>query len=514
MASPQLLAPQLLTQVAPEIEELDITGVPTMQGLDFPFVPKAPVQTPLIPQFTPPRQEGGFWSKLLQVAPLILAQASGNPQVIQTVNQLVQGNIEQQRKKKAAAEVQFISSTLEQALLSNDMDGFAKTIQQLNKMENFEPEAVQFASKTRLEMADLFGKRRRETDAMSKLGRVLANRGQTPEQLMSEIAQIPGIPLQMVDDITKMVLSTREAERKQILGEDLSQLVAISDFIPKELKPFYQNLAKAEPDKVHALLQTLVQASLKEQKGPFATRPLKEKVVSALSALKAGKEVPPELFEDLRSFGIDPTDEAQLKMVQKEMAEPGLSVQMSNLGIRREQFERIPHQDRRMLSESRASFNQLEKIADLFEKTPAFKTGKVSSVLRAAFSINLTARFFSDLNLLPVGKLKDEEVEFANAYNALLIKLRSFSGDPRFSDQDALRTIQGLGTGILGKQFPGQLRAAKDFIAELSNSVIEDLEASGFNVKGIRRLSPSSEGEASSGASVILRSGKKVVVPD
>ena len=76
----------------------------------------------------------------------------------------------------------------------------------------------------------------------------------------------------------------------------------------------------------------------------------------------------------------------------------------------------------------------------------------------------------------------------------MLIRLRNLSGDPRFSDQDAARTLKGLGSGLLGQDFPGQLQAAQRFFARSHDSLRKGLEVGGFDVQGIEPLLPKVSG--------------------
>lgn len=172
------------------------------------------------------------------------------------------------------------------------------------------------------------------------------------------------------------------------------------------------------------------------------------------------------------------------------------SIQQQNINIRQEQAakqavraQRIPDQDRRTIGNIDTTVQQIKEIERTFKLTPAYKTGTVSDALKAAIATNEKARVLDQLGLLPVESLNKEEKDFAAAYNTMILKLRTVSGDNRFSDQDATRAIRGIGSGLLGKDLPIQLNATKDFLERERENIILGLEDQGFNTRQLRQRS-------------------------
>lgn len=418
-----------------------------------------------------------FWENLWRGLQIGLSPQM-SPELQPFYRQLLAQAWEKQRQGKHAAEVDLYTRTLEQALVTGEPETITAAMTQIGKaLEGSEPETVKALSDVRLKLADTLGELRRR----QQLGGAFQE-GQTDEEFVRQYLAKGG-KLENLDEFLRVRATHAKTMREQGEIRAIQQEIeAHPDLLPQD-KQILSALAPRDPNAVVQFLN-----AVRQGRTAFTGRPLREKVSAALS-VPAGKVVPPELASDLARFGIDASDKEQLKLAQKEMAEPTIAVQLAQLGLSREQaeFGRIkPFIDQ--LTDAQASFTQLGRIAGLFEQTPAFKTGKLGAILRGAFATNRTARFLNELNLLPVGKLTGAEQAFASAYNALIIKLRSFSGDPRFSDEDATRTLQGLGDGLLGRQFPAQLRAAQVFIAELHNTKLDTLELLGAKTKAISRL--------------------------
>lgn len=263
---PTFLSSELLGQVAPEarLGEAGFSdlGETTPFGLT-PQVGAGPQQMPF-PQMPQAPEEGGFWSRLLGQAPMIMAAMIRDPQrrqqAMQRLQQMTERSAEQQRKKKAAAEVQYITSTLEQHLISNDLEGFSKTIQQLGKKTDWEPETIAATTQIRYKMADMFGSRRREEDVAAKLGRVLSDPNLTDEQFMGSLAQIPGLQPNVIDDLTRARASSRQQREKVATTQRMQAAVDESEDIPAGVKPFVRELALVNPAGVAQFI--------KEQKPP------------------------------------------------------------------------------------------------------------------------------------------------------------------------------------------------------------------------------------------------------
>jgi len=205
--------------------------------------------------------------------------------------------------------------------------------------------------------------------------------------------------------------------------------------------------------------------------------------------------------------------EATLKGM-REQGQQRIDISREGLDLREQRQRRIPDLDRRQVGEIDTGLQQMDAVEKAYKETPAFKTGSVSDTLKSAIATNNTARSLDAMGLLPTGGLTAEEKNFASEYNALLLRLRRLSGDPRFSDQDAARTMQALGSGALGKEFPAQLQASKRFLERERLNLLRGLQGAGFEVgefeKAISQVpeaqpQPSGTGRSATGGGRVLR---------
>lgn len=202
--------------------------------------------------------------------------------------------------------------------------------------------------------------------------------------------------------------------------------------------------------------------------------------------------------------------ELQAAVESGQLSDPNQQLRLQAQHDTAVKAQRVEGTDRRLITGLRSSQEAVDELRQSFESTPAFKSGKFSDTLKASLATNKAAASILEFNPISTDGLTKEEVDFATKYNSVLGRLRDFSGDSRFSDNDATRVMKALGNPITGaKVFTQQLnQISKDLERRRINS-LDDIEASGRDVSKLRETGKAKA--QADGQRAVSKSGKPIV---
>lgn len=193
--------------------------------------------------------------------------------------------------------------------------------------------------------------------------------------------------------------------------------------------------------------------------------------------------LPPDL---LQSIGKPEFDQKLTDAVATgSVTDPNLQVRLQQQHNTAVQKQRVTAADARAVSSLTSADEAMSSLEEAYKATPAFKTGKISDVIKSALATNNKAASFAEALDLPVDGpgFTDADREFATQYNAVRASLRDFSSDTRFSDTDKLDVLRGIGSPATGpKIFPKQMAAMRRRLATKKENYLESLKDSGYDV--------------------------------
>lgn len=237
--------------------------------------------------------------------------------------------------------------------------------------------------------------------------------------------------------------------------------------------------------------------------------PLKQQAVDVRSAAVAGKKsgaggIPADL---LRSVGDADFEDKLTKAIDAGLVtNPTVQLRLEAQHNNAVRAGRVDRPDGRILSGLKSATGGLQDLKSAYEETPAFKTGRVSDVMRSALVTNSKAAAFEAMSPLPVtGKgFSEADRIFASKYNAVRASLREFSSDTRFSDSDKADVLRGIGSPATGpQQFPKQIDAMIDKLTLRSTNILDNLDATGRDTTKLRSLPSGNKGAAPAVGAVV-----------
>lgn len=235
------------------------------------------------------------------------------------------------------------------------------------------------------------------------------------------------------------------------------------------------------------------------------------KATGELAAGKGAKTtIPTDLTKLIGKAGFE--DRMTQALVKGEIKEPALQLRLETQHQNAIRANRIDRVDRNQVTGLQASAESLQDMLGAYEKTPAFKTGKVSDTLRAALATNNKATTIENMLSLPLdGKgYTDADRIFAAKYNAVRASLRDFSSDTRFSDSDKADTLRGIGEPSIGpKSFPLQVNAMIDRLTRKQTGILNDSELAGKDVEKLKE-----DRVKKAGAAAVPAEGSSGTTPD
>lgn len=216
------------------------------------------------------------------------------------------------------------------------------------------------------------------------------------------------------------------------------------------------------------------------------SQPQLRQEIQALMLEKQNKGEPVRVadvyYDALQNLKAPQNERLRLAKERSARQERSLQLSKTRFDALERNRNRVPPTDAKFLADTEATLQQLAVVNNAFKRTDAYRTGGFNNIFHAALATNATARALGSLSDIETGGFSGAEKDFATAYNGLVGRLRKFSGDPRFSDQDAVRAINAIGTALQGRTFSRQLEALQEQILRDRITLTQTLDSMGFTI--------------------------------
>ena len=233
----------------------------------------------------------------------------------------------------------------------------------------------------------------------------------------------------------------------------------------------------------------------------FAQSRGKELGKASVAGGKTKAEIPEAV---MRSIGTEKYAEEIGKWEGKNALTP--SERMRLEGMHQGEMERtmVKDPDRRVITSVRTATDALGKVMKSYEKTPAFKTGKMSDTFRTALALSTAGAAFEQMAPF-MQKLSPEEQQYVADANVFSLNLRNVSQDSRFSNFDSQKVLQAVGNPIVGKDlYMTQIKTAVGELQNRHDNVLDDLKTQGRRVEGFKRFKTPAAKSGASGWTVTV----------